>query len=449
MKNGFRPKAGSPSIEALLYQAHKRGVLPISSACGGGCVFCSNRYNPPSCEVIDIPHRTINDLKNTLPWLQSAPGAIIVGESVTRINEGEPLMHPDFLEIMKMVRDRYPRKGIRVTTNALLLEPSVVDELADFGIELVISLNTVGRRESVMGDTDPLKTLRNVEYLGKKMSFEGSAVALPFLTGWSDLAATVRFLKESGGSCTRLLAPGFSSAHPLYAAMPASTWAQMREFAAEQSHLLKFPVVFEPPLLTDLKARVEGVLSGTPAEVAGIRPGDVVKKVAGKTVFSRKECFEAVRFRENPVLTLDRAAVEIEIRLIKPRFTSPGFIMYEDLDYRDWMHWEGQAGFNRGVPWVFTSQLAKGLVQNTLAQRGREAKVFSVESRYFGGNICAAGLLTVTDFLAAFLRNAEGHKLPPTITLPKRAFDPWGRDLEGRSFRDFQERVGIPVVLAG
>ena len=67
------------------------GILPITSRCNMGCIFCSNAYNPKSCEVFCIPPRPLEDIKDTILWLGGSRGPVVIGESVTRINEGEPL----------------------------------------------------------------------------------------------------------------------------------------------------------------------------------------------------------------------------------------------------------------------------------------------------------------------------------------------------------------------
>jgi len=415
-----------------------------------GCVFCSNRYNPKSCEVFSIGPRDLDEIEETIPWLQGAPGAIVIGESVTRINEGEPLTHPDFMTIVEKVRDAYPDRPIRVTTNGSLLSPEKSRRLASLGVELIISLNTVGKRQEVMGDHEPRVTLRNVSALNGVIKCEGSIVALPFVTGWNDLRETCRFLKDSGAVSIRLLAPGFSSAHPLSKEMPISTWSESRRFAREMTQVLGIPVLFEPPKLRDLCARVEAVMEGTPAEAAGIRAGDVITRVSGIQVDSRKDAFDLARERENPKITLLREGGQIEVALAKPRRSSPGFVVYEDLDMRAFSAWALRAGFGRKTPpLILTSSLAGPLISAALESRGLEAQVVFVRSRYFGGNIQAGGLLTVGDFLAAYKNAVKGRNPPPTVTLPKRAFDVWGQDLEGISHKRFTEETGCQVVLAG
>ncbi len=443
------PRAG-PSIEALLYQAQKDGVLPITSECSEGCLFCSNHFNPPGCEVFNIGRRSLTDIEESIPWLQPAPGPVVIGESVTRINEGEPLTHPDLGSVLRLVREAYPDRGIRLTTNGTLLTPEIVSLMSALRVELTVSLNTVGKRFEVMRDPDGDRTLRGVAALGGKVRFDGSIVALPFITGWGDISATARFLQESGAGTIRLLLPGFSSRHPLYRQMPSDTWQKVKDFSGELAADLRVPVLFEPPGLRDTRPVVEYVQRGTPAEKAGIMPGDLVTKVAGRETFSRKDAFHACRARENPQITLDRQGAEIGVVLKKRRNEPPGFIMYEDLDREAYLDWERSSQVRKGRDvLILTSSLAKPVIEHVLRGRELRAKVAPVMSRFFGGNIQAAGLLTVRDFWAAYQRVIGDGYSPVEVTLPRIAFDPWGRDLEGVHYRTFAERCNLPVILAG
>ena len=441
---------GRPSIEALLYQAQKEGVLPITSECGMKCAFCSNRWNPPSCEVYVIGRRSLRDIKESIPWLQAASGPIVIGESVTRINEGEPLTHPDFAEIIRMVRDAYPGRAIRVTTNGTLLTPSIIDLLSDLNVELVLSLNTVGKRQEIMGDLDPERTLENVRCLRGKVRFDGSIVALPFLVGEEDIKATAAFLRDSGASTIRLLLPGFSSRHPLWRLMPKTTWAKVRELGAELSRRLRIPVLADPPGLRDALPVVEHVMKGTAAWEAGILQGDLVVKVGGRETFSRKDAFIECRVRENPAVTVERDGAEVGLTLRKAKMEPPGFVMYEDLDRDGYLAWERSSQVRKGKDvLILTSRLAKPIIESVLERRGLSARIVGVTSRFFGGNIQAAGLLTVRDFLSAYRKAVADGFEPAEVTLPRAAFDPWGRDLEGVHYKAFEEKTGTHVILAG
>lgn len=437
----------SPSIEALLYHAQMQGVLPITSCCNMRCIFCSNTYNPKGCEIFTISPRPLRQIEDTILWLGGSRGPIIIGESVTRINEGEPLTHPDFLEILRLVRKHYPERPIQVTTNASLLTEDLINQIAEIDVGLMVSLNTVGYREKLMGDHDPEITLSNVKYLGGKVSFEGSIVALPFITGWEDIENTAKFLKDAGAWSIRVLAPGFSRAHPLAGQTTSGTWNEIRSLSNDLSKRLKIPVMFEPPAVTCITPVVEHVLPRTPAQRAGIRPQDVITTVLGRQIFSRTEAFELIRDNENPKLSYTRQGASYDTVIYKPKFRPSGLVMYDDLSSRDWFEWERKSRVKRRQVLILTSSLAKQMIEDALQKRGLVARVEAVPSVFFGGNIKAGGLLTVRDFVAKYQEIEASGFSPDVVTLPKRAFDPWGRDLSGISYRSFEEVTGKYVIL--
>ena len=438
-----------PSIEVLLYHAENEGILPITSVCNMGCIFCSNKYNPEGCEVFNIEPRPLKHIEETILWLGSTRSPVIIGESVTRINEGEPLTHPDFLEILKLVRGTYPERSIRVTTNASLFTETLIDEVREMGnVEFLISLNTVGYRKELMGDMNPERTLNNVRTLGQSnITFEGSIVALPFITGWNDVEDTAKFLKDCGATCIRLLAPGFSKLHPLSSKVPIDLRDELLDFGLRLRKELKIPVLVEPPYLKDLTPVVVDVLPRSPAKRAGIRPGDVIAYERGREIFSSSHAFKIMRDLENPRITYERDGVFYDTVIYKEQLTSPGVIMYDDLDPEDWFDWERKSGVRRRKMLILTSVFAKPLIESALEKRGLTAEVKAVRSLFFGGNIEAAGLLTVRDFLGSFEEVVSSGFEPGVVTLPKRAFDPWGRDLEGVRYKDFEVLTGCRVVL--
>jgi hypothetical protein len=69
-----------------------------------------------------------------------------------------------------------------------------------------------------------------------------------------------------------------------------------------------------------------------------------------------------------------------------------------------------------------------------------------VDNLFFGGSIAAAGLLTVTDFVAAAesLRIESGRDV---LIVPAVAFDVRGKDLTGRSCLELEEKIGAKVEI--
>jgi MoaA/NifB/PqqE/SkfB family radical SAM enzyme len=145
----------SPALDRLILDSAVEGnILPITSRCGSGCVFCSHKSNPPDVAVHSVGVRSVDDVARTMAFL--GPNRVItIGESATTIVEGEPFAHPDFVEIVSLVRRAYPRTPLEITTNGGYLTAETIAFLERIGnVALNVSLNsasTHGRR-SLMGD---------------------------------------------------------------------------------------------------------------------------------------------------------------------------------------------------------------------------------------------------------------------------------------------------------
>ncbi len=123
--------------------------------------------------------------------------------------------------------------------------------------------------------------------------------------------------------------------------------------------------------------------------------------------------------------------------MYKEKYASPGLVMYDDLDSRAWFEWERKAGAKHRRVLILTSILAKPIIEDALDRRGLAARVEAVESIFFGGNIQAGGLLTVRDFLAAYTKVTLKRIYARYRNHSQASFDPWGRDLEGITYRAF------------
>lgn len=446
------PRIPPPHIEALLYQAEKNGILPLTSQCNLSCAFCSAAGNPPGLEAFSIAPRTIEDIRQHLAFLDESRGPITIGESATRVTEGEPLTHEGLPEILRLLRKTFPHREIRLTTNGTLLTAELSRSFKDLGVTVLLSLNTAdpGLRSKWMKDPNPGNTLKQVETMASTgVEFEGSVVALPDLFGMGDVEKTVRYLIELGARAVRLLLPGFSRYHPLWKADTKAAWGEIRHLARAMTAATGIPVLADPPDLSGLEARVEGCLKGSPAQKAGLQAGDVILRVNKTTVFSRRHAMELSRDAQNPVLSVYREGRTFEVTLEKRRFQSPGFVVYDDLGLSEVEELEAKVLETRaGKVLILTSALAGPLIRDVVARLDIDVRVVETRSDFFGGNIMAAGLLVLSDFLTAFGESTEDWR-PDVVVLPARAFDVWGRDLTGVPYKAFSAVTGIPVILAG
>jgi len=362
---------------------------------------------------------------------------ITIGESVTRIEEGEPFCHPDFVDILTYLRGRFPRTPIHITTNGSLLTEQVIDQLAQIGhIELNLSLNscTLLGRQRLMHDCRASIAVKAPQLLAAYgLPYHGSVVGMPQIVGWGDISSTCHYLEEMRAQTIGLFIPSFTR----YAAVDcqySEDWLQ--EFVHQAQLLagkLSIPLILEPFMPNDLSAVLEGVLKNSPADHCGLKKGDIIHSVNGKPVRSRVDAFQALMAKRHALLEVKRGTDFKRVNLQRNEFERPGIVMYNDIDFSlvDRLR-QIVAAKQAACVAVLTSSLAFSLWKSVLSDMPN-AYIYEVPSRFFGGTIKAAGLLTVTDYQYTIIRLAQEIQ-PDIIFLPQISFDAAGHDLTGSSY---------------
>lgn len=432
-----------------LLAACRENVLPLTSRCNLGCIFCSNRQNPAQVLTFKLPALPLTTIRQLLPLLDPRE-KVVIGESATRLDEGEPFTHPEILTVLKEVRTALPGTLIAITTNATLLTEEIVKELAALTpLEITVSLNSAtpqGRR-LLMQDQDPTRALRAVAGLARHgLPFHGSLVAMPHLVGLEDIKTTVFFLARHGARTIRVFLPGYTSFAPEKLKFPLSLWEQIVASVQEWGSILEVPVVPEPLVPEDLEPRIWGVMPHSPAKAAGLQAGDVIEAVNGKAVRTRVEAFRAAKTAENPVLTVKRKTAVSIVPLNKGRGQAPGFVVLYDFDPRRVVQLQAQIKRHRSSrPLLLCSEFAGGILPNVLAHFDVKAEVKMVPNHLFGGSIRAAGLLSVQDLHRA-AREALSREAYDLLLVPREAFDHRGLDLTGQSLDSLATLLQVPVV---
>jgi len=431
-------------------------TLPLTSGCNVHCVFCSHRNNPPGVQIYRISPRPLEDIEVNLGALDPAK-PIIIGESATRIIEGEPFTHPALVEILQMIRGRFPRTPVQITTNGSLLDQEKVKILQNLGnVVVYLSLNSasVRGRSVLMADSRGLQAIQSAALLRKHgIPFHGSVVALPHLVGWRDLAGTIKYLSACGAGTIRVFLPGFSSLAVPGIKFKPSHWKEIKVFITGLREKISTPLTCEPPLLEGLEPEIAGVIAASPADLAGIRAGDIIEAVNGCGVHTRVQAFRKITGTGPARLELRRKGHPFSVVVQKKPGQKSGLVLDYDLDPALIDDLARALRRNRaGGALALTSELAGPLLRLALGcfwKGKRELELVAVKSLFFAGNICVAGLLTVTDFTAAMVAFLEKKPRPepPLVLLPGIAFDRRGRDLTGRSYLELEERFGFPCEV--
>ncbi|NLX90960.1 MAG: radical SAM protein [Firmicutes bacterium] len=454
-KGGFKEQLWTLLLEAV----SRDNVLPLTSSCNLRCLFCSHLQNPPGVQTFSFAPLSEDWLKELIPLLDGSR-KIIIGESSTRLCEGEPFTHPFFFEILKEIRRRFPRTPLQITTNGTCLTAEKVGKLASLnrpeqgaGIELIISLNSasLAQRSRIMGDPHPENVLRSLSLCRENgLSFHGSVVALPHLCGWEDLKETLYFLEEEGAMTTRVFLPGYTAyAHPSLRFAP-SLWEELDTFLAGIREKIEHPLTLEPPVKKDLLAKVEGVIGSSPAREAGIKRGDLIVAVNGKKVVSGTDAFYRIQSAADPLVSINRPgrneevplhAGDLAFRISKKAGRSSGLVFNADLHPRLFTEVRKAAAKGRGRPVLLLTSRVAAPLWEAAGRKGllpEAIRISPVENLFFGGSICCAGLLTVADLRAHLEEVASGYGYPAEplhVLVPLASFDRRGFDLCGEHYQ--------------
>ncbi|AGB40310.1 radical SAM superfamily enzyme,PDZ domain-containing protein [Halobacteroides halobius DSM 5150] len=441
--------------QLAILSAQKYNILPVTSACNVNCLFCSHQGNPAEVETFSKGHRPLVEVKELISMLDHRQ-KIVIGESITRICEGEPTTHPQFSQIMKLLRDRFPDTPIKLTTNGTRLTEENIDLLSKLNpIEINLSLNsaTLEGRDKLMNDRQGamvLKAMQKLEQLNIK--YHGSIVAMPHQVGWDDLEETISYLNQTGAKTIRVFLPGYTKYSPEYMKFELSLWQDLQEFIEECKSNYQVPITLEPTEITNLNALVEGAILNSPADKAGIKRGDRILKVNNQPVFSRVDAFYKLTKAEEPMVILERSGEEIEIRVKKEKGEKPGIVVSYDLapDLIERIK-KIIRSYRADKVLILTSQLAEArlkLASDSLKpDNTTEIKILAVENQFFAGSILSAGLLTVDDFKQR-LRGYQGAlAIYDLVLLPQIAFDFAGYDLVGERYHQLEDEFEIEMEL--
>ncbi len=460
MENGYYLK--------LIYQTvQEYNIIPLTSVCQQSCLFCSHHFNPEDIEVYSGGHLDKGMVFSLFDYINK-DRPVYIGESATRIIEGEPFNHPDWQEILREFRLRFPETPLRITTSAAGLNKDDIGTLVDLdsngsgGLRLTVSVNLLDleKREEVLGAGSNKQILEILKELNRNEIFvETSFVAIPGVTGWDELENSIYKVSQFENiKLARIMMAGYSKfADADIKNKFLVDRLKLQKQVEDLNDEISIPLIFEPAVINDLQAEILGIIINTPAWSAGLKKGDIIKEISGEKVFSRVDAFnkfkESLENRNKFNLLINRKGRSKELTVNSSgwgRNDYTGLVMANDFSFKEFSKFKNKfesSHYARVL--ILTSKLAEdrlNLIAEILEDEvGIEIDVMVVASNYFGGNIGSAGLLVVDDYkLIANRVNQLNYDL---IITSSALFDIDGRDLKGALRSDLLDLFSTELFI--
>jgi hypothetical protein len=362
--------------------------LPISAVCNSRCIFCSNDLNP--FPIARGMFRDVEDIKLQLALMNiTRRQPIRMSDSLPgRIAEGEAFLHPEFFKILGLVRRKFPTSPLCFTTNGSMLDEAFVKELSRFRpIEITFSMHS----------TVPYLWAR---IFGKTESAAATAFkALGLVRAYRmDLIGTIVPLPKICG------------------------WADI-----------------EKTYSTFVSRGAKGMILYWP----------------GYSVCSSPD---AVKMMDCPLEDfmdfVDRMRGQIDIPITPHPYTRGklGFEVERIMSATRKGNVRTSLGPYRKVLWL-VSEAAHERIRGEIEKKGHTAghihAVTAVRNETYGGNIIAAGLLMVDDFVRSGKEAFKEHPDVELVLVPQAPFDHHLRDLRGVPAYTIAEELKRPVWVVG
>ena len=430
----------------LLEAASRYNILTLTTSCAAACVFCSHHQNPKEVEAYYINKLTMEEAENLVEFLDGN-SKITIGESATRICEGEPFAFEHLMHILRLIRDKHPKVIIQITTSGISLDETILKELEVIKkIELNISLNSCNEegRKKLYGGKSHMQGVAAVEMIKRfDIKFSGSIVAMPHVVGWEDLKQTIAFLSNHGADTIRVFMPGYTK-YTKIALPEAHINLDLENMAKALRSTIKTPIIVEPTIINSLDPIIEGVISNSPASHTNLEAGCKVVAINGKAPYSRVDAYNKLYVASNPEITFEKGGKLFNCLIDKNKNTSAGLVFNYDIDPEAAVRIKRKMKkFSSKEGLLLVSKLGYKIMNKVL--EGIDAvNVEIVANGYFGGNIMCAGLLVLEDIEAALRVRC---KLPQVVFLPQVMFDEKGRDLVGRHYLELEQEFDVEVVV--
>lgn len=408
---------------------------------------------------------------------------------------GEPFFHPQILDFIKIARRAQPSYHFDITTNGDFLTPEMIDEIKGLlPITLIVSINSadIDQRKMIMRSNRAETAIRAIPVLKNKgIQFVGSIVPATDLPV-DDIELTARYLDKHQALCIRIILPGFTQFHDDRTKFNTKEkWEQIAACVKKLKQELSTPIHIQPALYLskDISAVIDGIYKNSPADHAGLQPGDRIIQINDTVVITKAEASDLLQIspeemeKAGPLkrmIQVERDGKILEKELINPVSVKTDIYPYKPCGYH--VSDPGFKGLKFGIHLVdsfhleylerlkkciekfpeakkvllFTTPLVKDLfAQAVLITKNSsildlgpvELNVTMAEHNFWQGNIIVGDIHVVSDYIDRIKMLKQNNYTPDLVVIPGSFVNEWGFDVMGNSYRKIEYHTGIRVEL--
>lgn len=470
--DGFRLKNLSYWVGPVRPSAFAN-VGAFSSVCSLRCVFCSELGNKTLPWSEKRRYLTLQEARTYMKYYSDRGKGIFPLWAPSL----EHMENRDFIEILKIIRDKAPEEYFEFPTNGRYLTEPMVKALARLGpLSIMVSLHSADPeiRRQLMKDPNPEIAINGVKLLNRyRIPFEGSAVPWPTLP-LDDLERTIRYLSENNAYRIILNLPSWTKEMSKVALFDTDkVWSKIVDRVDRLRAALPTPIVYGPNLYAEKNGipRITGTLKNSPGHRTGLKFGDIVKEIDGIPVFAQ---FQARYYlwkslKRDVVLKIQRGGETLKVKVAKDK----------NYEYPYLEIVEKQVGLTKGIaiPEGFHPMDLRKLERiinrrkpkRALFLSARTLKPFFEEQlnrfyeledlelfievprhRFWGGNIIDGSIYMVDDYIAHirdFIRR-KGFR-PDLAIIPSSSFSAggWRRDYFGKTYDEIERKTAVPIEI--
>ncbi|MEM7475313.1 MAG: radical SAM protein [Planctomycetota bacterium] len=472
----------------------------LSSVCNFSCEFCYEKGNPQDFPIQNTPRMaSVSEIDTRLRYYDPDKKTGIFS---VRTSINEPFVNKNAMQYLRKMRAKCPDELISFVTNGSFLTEDNIKTLKELEpVFFNLSLYSVDKRirQRVLWDLKSDVARGSPELLARhRVPYMANLVMWPSIS-MEDMERTIAHADDHSCALIRICLGGYT--RYLQGDFERfdidDYWPQVVNAVELIRSKYRTPIIIEPNSYVHFStdAYLDGVIVGSPADLAGLKRRDLIKCVNGVSISSRLQLLSVLRKlsqaqsggyrppgvsgRTGRVRRANDCTVNLQVQrgddlfdIDLQRYAPEAMLSYPysniaqyndflfGLILTDTLSFSALALARKMIRQYDARKtliLSSPMIEPILHEMIRLTGAFEAErvdirvayNRFFGGTINVGDLLVVEDFVDAINDYCKEAGSPDLVLIPASPFasSAWNRDLNGTPWTYIERRTGIRVAM--